>query len=457
MLRLVAALCALVTIAPVALRLSSKEAHAERTRLHLPLTRYQLSNGMVVILHEDHELPTVMVSLGFRVGSKDERPGRTGFAHLFEHLMFMGTRRVPDGEFDAIMEAGGGQNNASTTTDRTLYVDTGPSHLLETILWLEADRLSSLPEAMTEKKLQLQRDVVENERREEIENRPYGRAELILPEQLFPPGHPYHHPTIGSHEDLRAARVGDVKAFFRQYYVPANATLILSGDFASDEARKLVDKYFAWLPSTPAPQEVMPPATQLERSPRMTIHDGVTLPRVVLAWLTPSDNAPGDAECDLLAALLGSGKSSRLYQSLVYTRKLAQSVEVVQESLRFGSQLTITATAQPGHTTAELLRALEAELARLTGSAPATERELLRARSYVQVEALHDLSDPGHLAEQLFLFEQRFHDPAQLEERLLGRYDDVTLADLNRVAAKVLHAPHVTLAIEPGAPEKGGE
>jgi zinc protease len=443
--RLLAALCALVTIAPV--------AHAERARLHVPLTRYQLGNGMVVILHEDHHLPTVVVSLGFRVGSRDERLGRTGFAHLFEHLMFMGTHQVPNGEFDAIMEAEGGQNNASTSTDRTLYVDQGPSQLLETLLWLEADRFSSLPEAMTPKKLALQRDVVENERREEIENRPYGRTDLILPEQLFPAGHPYHHPTIGSHEDLRAARVGDVKAFFRQFYVPANATLIVSGDFSTESARRLVDKYFAWMARAPLPSRLAPPPPKLERSTRVRIRDDVTLPRLVLAWLSPADFLPGDAECDLLAALLGSGKSSRLYQALVYERKLAQSVEVVQESAPLGSQLIITITAQPGHTTAELERAVDAELARLTGRAPATQLELDRARGYVQIGMLHDLADPAHLAEQLFLFEMRFHDPAQLEDRLLGRYDDVTLADLNRVAVDVLRAPHVILAIEPG----GGE
>jgi predicted Zn-dependent peptidase len=453
MQRLVAALCALVTIAPPA----GLPARAAGTRLHLPLVRYQLANGLTVILHEDHHLPTVVVNLGFRVGSKDEAPGRTGFAHLFEHLMFMGTRRVPNGEFDAIMEAAGGQNNASTSTDRTLYVDWGPSHLLETLLWLESDRLASLPEAMTTQKLALQRDVVENERREEIENRPYGRTELILPTQLFPPGHPYHHPTIGSHADLRAARVGEVKAFFERYYVPSNATLVLTGDFSVAAARRLIDKYFAWMARVPAPPEVAPPSTQLARSSRLTIHDDVTLPRLVLAWRSPADYAAGDAECDILAALLGAGKSARLYQSLVYERKLAQSVEVAQESARLGSQLVVTITAQAGHTAAELEHAVDEELARLVGPAPATQLELDRARGYVQIEALHELAEPARLAEQLFLFEVRFHDPSRLEERMLGRYDEVKLADLNRVAGTVLRAPHVTLAIEPGTPEPDAE
>ena len=446
----VAALSALALALPIAPR----PARAETPRLHLPATRYQLPSGMVVVLHEDHHVPTVVVELGFRVGSADEPPGRTGFAHLFEHLMFMGTARVPNGSFDTIMEAAGGQNNASTSSDRTSYVDWGPSNLLETFLWLEADRLSTLPAAMTKKKLELQRDVVENERREELENRPYGRTDLILPVELFPEGHPYHHPVIGSHEDLRAARVDEVKAFFNKFYVPANATLVVSGDFATEEARRLVDKYFAWMPRAPEPPHPSPPPPSPGKPARVTISDDVTLARVVLDWRSPADYAPGDAECDLLAALLGAGKSSRLYQSLVYERKLAQTVDVQQESARLGSQFVITATAQAGHTTAELEAALDDELTRLTDRAPATQAELLRARGQVQIESLRELSEPARLADQLLAFELRFHDPAKLEERLLARYDEVTLEALNHEAQSLLRAPRVTLLIEPAPAEK---
>jgi predicted Zn-dependent peptidase len=423
-------------------------ARAGHTLLALPTTRYVLPSGMVVILHEDHRLPTVVVSLGFAVGSADERPGHTGFAHLFEHLMFMGTERVPTGEFDRIMETAGGQNNAQTSTDRTSYVDWGPAHLLETFLWLESDRLASLPQAMTGKKLALQRDVVENERRENIENRPYGVTDVILPDKLFPPGHPYHHPVIGSHADLHAARVADVKDFFARYYVPANAVLVVSGDFSVEDARRLVEKYFGAMAPGQQPPHVDPPVPSLPRELHVEVRDDVPVPRLVLAWISPPDYAPGDAECDLMAAILGGGRSSRLYRSLVYERKLAQSVEALQESARLGSQLVVTVTAQPGHTAAELERAVNDELVRLEREPP-TESELGRARDFVQTETLHDLSEPTRLVEQILNFEQRFHDPGELGRRIVSRYDDVTLPELTRVMKAILAKPHLTLRIQP--------
>src|SRR5581483_8796333 len=225
---------------------SPPQASPPQTALHVAFERYKLPNGLTVILHEDHRLPQVVVDVLFRVGSKDERAHRTGFAHLFEHLMFMGTKNVPNGRFDQLMEAWGGQNNAATSEDRTNYFEMGPSHLLETFLWLEADRLATLPDDMTKDKVDLQRDVVKNERRQTYENRPYGRVELALPEHLYPDGHPYHHPVIGSHADLTAASVDDVKAFFRGYYVPSNAQLVVAGDFRPDEARRLIERWFGW-------------------------------------------------------------------------------------------------------------------------------------------------------------------------------------------------------------------
>src|SRR4051812_5200400 len=271
------------------------------TTLSLPLERYTLPNGLVVVLHEDHRLPNVVVDLTFRVGSKDEKPGRTGFAHLFEHLMFMGTKNVPNGTFDSILEGAGGYDNASTNEDYTNYFDSGPSNLLETFLWLEADRLMSLPDDMTKAKVDLQRDVVKNERRQSYENRPYGRAELEMPDKLFPSTHPYHHPVIGSHADLDAASVADVKAFFRQFYVPSNASLVISGDFSSADAKKLVEKYFAWMPRRPVPPHATPAPASLAEPARVRLTDAVQLPRVILAWHSPGGFLDGDAECDLLA------------------------------------------------------------------------------------------------------------------------------------------------------------
>ena len=420
------------------------------TTLSIPLERYVLPNGLVVILHEDHRLPNVVVDLTFRVGSKDERPGRTGFAHLFEHLMFMGTKHVPNGTFDTILEGAGGYDNASTTEDFTNYFDSGPSNLLETFLWLEADRLSSLPDDMTKAKVDLQRDVVKNERRQSYENRPYGRSELVLPDKLYPPSHPYHHPVIGSFADLDAARVDDVKAFFRQFYVAANASLVITGDFAAADARRLVEKYFASMPKRPLPPHAAPKPVALQKSARVQLGDAVQLPRVMLAWHSPAAYVDGDAECDVLAALLGGGHSSRLYRALVYEQKLAESIEVEQRTSFYGSQFTIVATAQSGHTSAELERAIDGELARLDAS-PATATEVEQARAFVQTKALHDIEPPVQLAGTLNWFEARFGDAGELARRYLSRYDAIDARAIASSAAKVLHAPRVTIVIEPEA------
>jgi predicted Zn-dependent peptidase len=419
--------------------------------LHVPFERYRLPNGLTVILHEDHRLPTVAVNLWFRVGAKDEKPGKTGFAHLFEHLMFMGTRNVPTGQFDQIMEAAGGQNNASTSEDRTNYYEEGPARLLETFLWLEGDRLATLGEDITQEKLDLQRDVVKNERRQSFENRPYGKVMLALPESLYPASHPYHHTVIGSHADLSAASVEDVKQFFADYYVASNASLVIAGDFKTAEARALVEKYLAPLPARPVPSHAAPAAAKLDAKRRVHLEDAVRLERLVLAYHSPADFEPGDAECDLLAAVLGGGRSSRLYRALVYEQKIAESVSVRQGSLRLGSRFIITATAQPGHSTAELERAIDAELAKLDAI---DARELERARAFVETESLRALESPAAIADVLNQYEFRFGDPAQLEKRFLARYDAVQLADLQRVAAEVLRAPRVAIEVVPQT--KGG-
>ena len=304
---------------------------------------------------------------------------------------------------------------------------------------------------MTKAKVDLQRDVVKNERRQSYENRPYGRAELVLPDKLYPPGHPYHHPVIGSHADLDAASVDDVKAFFHEYYVPSNAVLSITGDFTPAQAHALVDKYFAWMPKRPVPPHAAPKPVTLRKPVRVRLTDAVKLPRVILAWHSPSalDDA-GDAECDLLAALLGGGHSSRLYQSLVYEEKLAESVEVEQRTSFYGSELVIVATALSGHTAAELERAIDRELGRLD-TAPPTERELEQARAFVQTKQLHDLEGPVQLAAALNWFELRYGDAGQLARRYLGRYDGLTAAGLAARARSVLHAPRLTVDIEPEA------
>ena len=421
----------------------------------VPFERYTLPNGLTVILHEDHRLPSVTVNVWMRVGSSDEAKGRSGFAHLFEHLMFMGTAAVPNGEFDRVMEQAGGTNNATTSEDRTNYFESGPSQLLETFLWLESDRLAHLADDMTKQKVDLQREVVKNERRQSYENRPYGMTNSIILEQIYPAGHPYQHPVIGSHADLSAASVEDVKAFFRKYYVPANASLVIAGDFKPDDAKALVAKYFGPLKRVEAPLRVVPPMVELNKPARVTRKDKVKAERVVLAWLTPAAWTKGEPELDLLAGVLGHGKSARLVKSLVLDQQLASSVEVRNEALRGPGLFTITATAQQGHTAAEVEKALDVELQRLLDSPP-SPAEVERARALLEVESLSQLEQVFVRADLLNELESELGDPALLPYALTTRYDDLGPSELSEVARRVLTRPRVTVTFLPETTKKEG-
>src|ERR687884_497188 len=267
---------------------------APRT-IEVPYTQFTLPNGLHVILHEDHSVPIVTVNMWYHVGSAREKPGRTGFAHLFEHLMFMGSGHVKPGEFDQFLEAAGGTNNGSTETDRTNYWINVPSNSLELALFLESDRMGYLLDSMTPKTVDAQRDVVKNERRQSYENRPYGLAEIELDELLFPEGHPYHWPVIGYMPDLTAASYEDVVDFFKKYYAPSNASLVVAGDINVAETRKLVEKWFGDIKAAPPPEPMTVPGVALTGVTRKTITDKVQLPKLYLAWLTPAHFAPGDA------------------------------------------------------------------------------------------------------------------------------------------------------------------
>ncbi len=420
----------------------------------VPFERYTLPNGLTVILHEDHRRPSVTVNVWFRVGSSDEAKGHTGFAHLFEHLMFMGTAAVPNGSFDTIMEQAGGTNNATTSHDRTNYFETGPSNLLETFLFLESDRLAHLADDMTKAKVDLQRDVVKNERRQSYENRPYGMTNMLINERLFPAGHPYQHPVIGSHADLTAASVDDVKAFFRRYYVPANASLVIAGDFTPEAAKQLVAKYFAPLPRVEAPMRTVPAVVELTKPARVTQKDAVQAERVVLAWLAPSQWSKGEPELDLLANLLGAGKSSRLVKALVLDQQLASSVEVEFEALRGPGVFTITATAQAGHTAAEVEKALDVELQRLLDSPPTTD-EVNRARALLEVDQLTRLEQTFARADLLNALETSLGDPGLVPYAVTGRYEVLGATEVLEAARRVLTRPRVTVTFIPQS-KKGG-
>jgi len=408
----------------------------QSARLDVPFDKYTLPNGLTVILHEDHALPLVAVNIMVKVGSRHEEAKRTGFAHLFEHLMFMGTRRVPTKMYDAWMEAEGGSNNAWTSEDRTDYFDVAPAHALPLLLWMEADRFSSLDDDMDLPKLNAQRDVVRNERRQTSENTPYGKVELRLPELMYPPGHPYHHPVIGSHEDLQAATVDDVTGFFRRWYVPNNASLVVAGDFDPKVVRGMIERYFGSIPAAQVPAAPAAPPVRLKSVVRETITDNVQLPKVVMAWHSPPHFGPGDADLDLLAAILDEGKASRLYKALIYDKALAQEVSASQQSGEHGSRFVVEAIARPGVELGQLEAAIDAELAKLRTS-QVSQQELDRARNQYETDFVARLESTMVRAMLLNQYETFKSDPG-FAERDLQRYRDVTRQSLQHYADTIL-------------------
>jgi len=413
-------------------------------RVELAFQKYTLANGLEVILREDHRLPIVAVNLWYHVGPANETAGRTGFAHLFEHMMFQGSGHVGDGlHFKLLEGAGASFINGTTDFDRTNYMEDIPSNQIELALWLESDRMGFLLDRLDQAKLSNQQDVVRNERRENYENAPYGLVEEELFHQLFPPGHPYHASIIGSHEDIQAAKLEDVKDFFRRYYAPNNASLAIVGDVDVTRTKALVEKYFGSIPRGPAvpPVERTTPPIASER--RAVVKDKVELPRVYLAWITPPIFQPGDAEADLTARILGGSKASRLYKSLVFDKKIAQMVTANQQSLQLGSVFQISATAKPGHTAEELERAIDAELAAFATGGP-TPDELAAAQNALYsatVLSLENLGSMYGVANRLNTYNHFLHDPGYLNHDL-ARYAALTPDSLKAFAAAQLPPAH---------------
>jgi zinc protease len=382
------------------------EAAAPR-KLAVPYTEFTLPNALHVILHEDHTVPSVCVDVWYWVGSAREKPGRTGFAHLFEHIMFEGSKHVKEGEFDRLLEAAGGDNNGSTAEDRTDYWETVPSSSLELALFVESDRMGYLLDVMSPARVDQQRDVVKNERRQSYENRPYGLASIKISEALFPPNHPYHWPVIGSMEDLSAAGYEDVVQFFKSYYSPNNACLVVAGDIDPKEARRLVEKWFSEIPrgSPVDPVAAAPPVLREEK--RLTLEDRVQLPRLYMAWITPPHLHPGDAALDVLAGVLASGKNSRLYKRLVYDLQVAQDVSAVQQSEQLASIFEISVTAREGHNLSEIESLVQQEIDRLKKEPPSA-REVERAVNQFEASFYHAMERVGGfggVADQLNAYE----------------------------------------------------
>jgi zinc protease len=437
----------LVLAAPAA----AQTPAASPSRIDVPYSQFTLPNGLRVVVHEDHSVPMVTVNMWYHVGSARERAGRTGFAHLFEHLMFMGSGHVKPGEFDQWLESAGGDNNGSTETDRTNYWINAPANSLELALFLESDRMGYLLDTMTPKTVDAQRDVVKNERRQSVENRPYGMAEVVLGELLYPQGHPYHWPVIGYMEDLTAASYDDVVAFFKKYYAPSNASLVVAGDLQTQEARRLIEKWFGDVKRAAPPEPMTIPGVALTSVQKKTITDRVQLPRLFLAWLTPPHYAPGDATLDMVADVLAGGKNSRLYKRLVYDMQIAQDVSAFQSSAALSSSFQIIATPRPGHTVAELQKVIDEEIQKLQREAP-TSHEL--ERSVNQIEAsfynrMERVGGFGGKADQLNAYVTFTGDPDWFNEDL-ARYRALSPLDLSAAALQFLPLDkRVELIVEP--------
>lgn len=422
--------------------------------------KYALPNGLEVILSEDHRLPMVAVNLWYHVGPANEEPGRTGFAHLFEHMMFQGSKHVEgDSHFKLLEGAGASDINGTTSFDRTNYFATLPANQLDLALWLESDRMGYLPDVLDEINLANQQDVVRNERRQSTENVPYGIVEEAEYHQLFPQAHPYYGVVIGSHADIQAAKLDDVKKFFKTYYTPNNASLAIVGDIDKVKTKALVEKYFGSLKRGPAVPKIAATTPPITAERKVVVTDKVQLPKVYVGWITPAFYKPGDAEADLTGQILGGGKSSRLYKKLVYEQQIAQDVSAGQYSLTLRSVFTITATARSGHTADELQKAIDAELDKFRAEGP-TPAELERARNKIEtgiVGGLETLGGFGGVADLLNQYNHYLGTPDYLEKDIL-RYRTATVEGVKAFASTQLSpTTRVVVFGVPGAQKLGAE
>lgn len=417
----------------------------------LPFQMFRLANGLTVILHEDHTAPIVGVHVQYDVGSKDEKPGRTGFAHLFEHLMFQGTQHLPKGEADRLIESAGGDSNGSTSQDTTQYWEEVPRNALEQMLFIQSERMGFLLPTLGQEKLDNQRDVVRNERRQNYEMRPYGLAFQTILENLWNPEFPYHWMTIGSHEDLEAATIGDVKEFFGRWYGPENAVLAIAGDIDPAKTRALVEKWFGAIPRAAKPEHQVPQPQPLQGEKRVSMDDNVQLPRLYLAWQTPRLFAPGDAALDVLSHVLADGKSARLVKRLVMDERIAQDVSAGQASQALASMYLVTATPKPGVDLARIEREIDEELARIAEEPPSAE-ELTRAKNTLEsgmIFSLEQVGGFGGRAATLANYYLRAGDPGYFAQDL-GRYRAITAADVSEAARRwVATKNRVVLTVVP--------
>lgn len=432
---------------------TTSPAASESTVPKIEFEKFTLDNGMKVILAPDRRLPLVAINTWFYVGAKDEPPGRSGFAHLFEHLMFMGTERVPVGQFDRIMEAVGGTNNASTDFDRTNYFSSGPANILPTLLWLDADRLEDLGRAMTQDKLEAQRAIVRNERRQSIENVPYGKSELRITEMMYPIGHPYHFEVIGSHEELEAATLEDVKEFFANFYVPNNASLVVCGDFDPAIVKPLIESQFGTLSrgATVPRRDLSVP--DLVREERFTMLDLVDAPMVRFAWHTPVAYSREDAELILLARVLADDQSGRLHDRLVIKEGLASEVSVRQQGLMARSMFRVDVRALPGADLDRIEAIVHEELGKVAREG-VPDAELARARARQELDILAPFDQLLRKADKLNEYEFYFGRPDGFEADI-ARFAAVQGDAIASLATRTFGAPgRAVVRVLPQEPER---
>ena len=427
--------------------------------LSIPHERYTLENGLTVILHRDVRLPLVAVSVWYDVGALHERAGRSGFAHLFEHMMFQGSPHVgEDMHFKILESIGVSDANGTTSFDRTNYFETVPSNELETVLWLESDRMGFLLTSLTEKSLKNQIDVVQNERRQSVENRPYGLMSEKIMQTLYPKSHPYHGNVIGSMADIQAATLDDVQGFFNTYYTPANATIALAGNFEIEPTKALIKKYFASLSGSPKPQSEIPKAPTIDKETVINWNEPVAkLPKLSVVWMGPSAFGPDNAALDLLAHVISGTRSARLDKRVAFDDLIAQSVTAYFQEHKSGGQFQIDLVVRPGRSLDEAQAAIDEVLAGLKTNPP-TEAELRRAWNAQEsrmIRGLQKLGGFGGRAEKLQLYNNHFQDPGRLAWDI-DRYRKVTTEDLLRVYQTYLNDKRLIVRASPkgAAPKK---
>lgn len=427
-----AVLSVLVSVAPAGDALSA---------LEIPYERYSLpSNNLTVLLAPNHTVPTVAVEVWYKVGAAQEEAGKSGYAHLFEHLMFKGSKHVGDDRHFALLEAAGASDlNGTTTNDRTNYFEVVPSHQVELALWLESDRMGFL--SLSQDKLDNQRKVVQEERRQTIENRPYGPSHEQLMQSIYPPSHPYYGQVIGSMKDLNAATLEDVTTFYDRYYAPENAILAISGDFEPEHVKGLVAKYFGSLPARAVGSSQTPPDPVIPAEKRVAVTENVRLPRLHMGWVSPKAFSHEDYVCDILAAVLSDGRQSRLYKRLVHDLQLAQSVSADQNSNALTSTFTIVATAKPGVGMEQLEAEMQKVLDELVNEKPPTERELTAARNMIITEHMAELQVQQARSDTLAFFTHYVGDPGFVRT-WINTYQQVTAAEVQELAKKLLTKDH---------------